>query len=165
MTPVRIAERANAQAFSNLVVSLAAAEAVRTVAAMSFTSTGEAQRVRDQLAADLDAAALIAADLAQDDQADLLDGLFRVMVRDVTQRGATLAESRMILLAEALPVEVLVQQLYGGGALSGTRTFSAALLDARCAEVVARNAIVHPGFLPAAVPLDVLTETGARYDG
>lgn len=160
MTPVRIRERANRDAFSNLVVAVGAAEAVKVVASMRFASYPEAQGIRDMLATELDDIAIAAADAGYDDHAGRIDRLRRVMVRDVTVRGANLARVREMVPGTTEPSLVIAQRVYGGGSVSGERRFTPTLLATREAELIARNRIRHPGFVPGGVALEILSEVG-----
>lgn len=75
-----------------------------------------------------------------------LAALLRVRARlldDLRARGGALATVRSITLPSSVPAVVLAFRLYGD--------------PDRDAEIVARNRIRHPGFLPAAVPLEVLS--------
>lgn len=151
MTPVRIRERDNAQAFSSLVTSIAAAEAVKVIGEVRFTSHEEAAAVRDGFAEQLDTVAIAAADRGDDYQADLIDTLRRSMVRDVTARGASLARVYAYSPAASEPAIVIAHRIYDVAGLAD-----------REAEIVARNHIRHPGFVPAAIALELLTPTGAE---
>ena len=157
-TPVRVRERANRDAFSNLVVAVGAAEAVKVVASMRFASYPEAQGIRDMLATELDDIAIVAADAGYDDHAGRIDRLRRVMVRDVTVRGANLARVRELVPGATEPSLVIAQRIYGGGSVSGERRFTSALLATREADLVARNRVRHPGFVPGGVALEILSE-------
>lgn len=157
-TPVRIRERANRDAFSQLVVTVAASEAVRIVSNMRFSSYPEAQGIRDMLATELDDIAIAAADNGFDTHAGRIDTLRRVMVRDVTVRGANLARVRTLDLGATEPSLVIAQRIYGGGGVSGERRFTSALLAARESDLVTRNRVRHPGFVPGGIALEILSE-------
>lgn len=87
---------------------------------------------------------LDAAGERDDDQAlAALLGLRTQVLEDLRVRGAALATVRTITLSASVPAVVLAYQLYGD--------------PDRGDEIVARNRVRHPTFLPAAVPLEVLS--------
>ena len=143
-TPVRAVERANRAELAALVVAVAAAEAVSAATAIRFASHDEAVALRDALADDLDRLALTAADAGDDAQAMLLDTLRRTMVRDVTDRGAALVRLYSFTPRTTEPALVIAHRLYG-----------AVDVDGSAAELVARNRVRHPGFVPGGLPLEV----------
>lgn len=149
-TPARDQERINQAAFVQLVNSVAAAEIVRQIAATSFASYEDAIDVRNRTAARLDRLALRQADAGDDDGAAAYDALRRAMVRDVTARGGSVARLQRYTPATTEPALVIAYRLYG-----------AAALEERVEQVVARNRIAHPAFVPTGVPLQVLTPMGA----
>jgi prophage DNA circulation protein len=65
------------------------------------------------------------------------------VVRDIAARGADLARVVRYTPPETLPALVLAHRLYGDAARDG--------------ELVARNGIAHPGFVPGGLELEVLT--------
>lgn len=149
-TPARQAERANRVAFVELVQSLAAAELVRTSATMGFASYGEATRVRDWLADQIDALALTAYNAGEDASGARYDQLRLAMIRDVTDRGASLARLRSVTPLVTEPALVIANRLFGPAGIEAT-----------AADIVNRNAIRHPGFVPGRVAIDVLTAAEA----
>lgn len=148
-TPSRAIEASNRQALVDLVTAAAAGAAVRAGADATFTSYDDAIALRDGLGAALDAQALAAAGRFADDLAADLDALRRVMIDDVTARGGSLARLFTYTPPIVSPAVVIAWRLYG----DPTSTIDQA------AEIVARNRVAHPGFVPA-VPLAVLTATG-----
>jgi prophage DNA circulation protein len=146
-TPSRVQEADNRRALLWLFRSAAAAELARVAAVAPFSSYDEALAARDAVTARLDALALEAADRGEDAQADGYDRLRHALVRDVAARGSSLARLHALTLDAPLPALVIANRLYGR-----------ADVEARAADVAARNRIVHPGFMPAAVPLQLLTQ-------
>jgi prophage DNA circulation protein len=150
-TPPRLAEDRNQAAFTGLVRTLAAAELVDALASMRFASYDEAVRER-ALAADLiDALAMDAADALDDDRWQLLRGLRSALVADLTARGATLARVYDHPVQATEPALATARRLYD-------RT---ADIEARAADLVARNAIPHPGFVAGGEDISVLQEQAA----
>jgi len=117
------------------------------VSETSFASYDEAVATRDWVAGLLDARALAAADEGEDDRAAAFEALMRAMVRDISARGGTLARLYAYRLGDTQPALVLANRLYG--ALGD--------IDAQAADLVARNSIRHPGFVPGGSEIGVLT--------
>ncbi len=166
-TPQRVLENANRNALTHLFKVVAAAELVRTAGALEYPSYDEAVAVRDSVSDRLDALALAAADRGDDAAAEAFDRLRRALARDIATRGADLARIYQLRLTASEPALVLAHRLYGGDAApgSGRRSRDPMTLEARAAAVVARNAIAHPGFVPAGVDIELLTtsaESGVR---
>ncbi len=146
-TPARQLQRDNQAAFVQLVNLAAAAELVRAVADADFASYQEAVAVRDAAADRLDALRFRQADAGDDDGAAAYDDLRGALVRDVTARGGTLARLQAYTPAATEPALVIAYRLYG----------DPSSVEARAAEIVARNGVTHPGFVPGGVPLQVIT--------
>ncbi len=154
-TPQRQLEMANRTALTHLFRVVAAAELVRTAAVIDYPSYEEAIGVRDATTARLDRLALAAADRGDDAAAEAFDSLRRALARDVAVRGQTLARVYQLKLAASEPALVLAHRLYGGEA--ERRTGTPVTPEARAAAIVARNRIAHPSFVPAGVPIELLT--------
>ncbi|CAN5449358.1 DNA circularization N-terminal domain-containing protein [soil metagenome] len=146
-TPARALQRDNQAAFVQLVNLAAASALVATVAGASFASYQDAVVIRDRAADALDRLSLRQADLGYDAGAAAYDDLRRALVRDVTARGGTLARLQGYTPAVAEPALVIAHRLYA----------DPAAVEDRAAEIVARNHVAHPGFLPGGQPLQVLT--------
>jgi prophage DNA circulation protein len=78
-----------------------------------------------------------------DDALAALEALRSKLLDDLRARGGALATVRTLTLASSVPAVLLAYRLYAD--------------PERDAELVARNRIRHPGFVPAAVPLEVLS--------
>lgn len=154
-TPQRTLELNNRLALVQLFKAAAAAELVRTAAALDYPSYEEAVAVRDSIADRLDRLALAAADRGDDRSAEVFDGLRRALARDIAVRGVSLARIYQLKLAASEPALVLAHRLYGGEAQR--RTGAPATPEARAAAIVARNRIAHPNFVPAGVAIELLT--------
>ncbi|MGE4323390.1 MAG: DNA circularization protein [Sphingobium sp.] len=146
-TPARALERANQAAIVQLVNLCGAAELVRAHAGTDFASYDDAVAARDDAASRLDALALRQADAGDDAGADQFDTLRRACVRDLTARGGTLARLQSYSPAATEPALVIAQRLYG----------DPATVVARAGEIVARNKVRHPGFVPGGSPLMILS--------
>ena len=122
-------------------------EAVMTACTLSsnttYTSSTEAlaqlqvlQDAIDAIAANVDDATYVA-----------LEDLSAATAADVQARAANLATLTTVTLPESMPAIVLAQRLYG-----------AANCVAAEVDILARNAIANPAFLPSGVPLEVLSD-------
>jgi prophage DNA circulation protein len=144
-TPARARQRANQAAFLHLVTAAAAAETVRAVAQLRFPSYDEAARLRDSIADELDVAATALADAGNDAGAEAIEQLRLAMVRDVTARGGSLARLYAYAPAATEPALVTAHRLHG----------DPGYVIADAAELVERNRVRHPGFVPGGQPLEV----------
>ncbi|MDP2375306.1 DNA circularization protein [Reyranella sp.] len=142
VTPARVRQQANQTAFLAMVRAGAAAETVAAVAGLTFDSYDAAAATRDDLAEVIDGLALAAADAGADAAWAQLVSLRQGLVADVTARGGSLARLYAYTPPAVAPALVIAHRLYGDAA--------------RDAELVARNAIAHPGFVPAVRALEVL---------
>ncbi|WP_025918201.1 DNA circularization protein [Herminiimonas sp. CN] len=140
-TPVRRQQAANQAAVFALVARCAVVEAVRSSIYLPFASADESVAVRDILYDALDMLMLDAPDAVY----AALHDLRSAMVRDITARGADLAQLSKMTLPASVPAQVLSYRLYGSGAYA--------------AELVERNqaaaTVLHPLFVPGGLPLEV----------
>lgn len=114
----------------------------KTASEIDFVSYDEAVATRNQLHDYFDDE-LLNLGATDDDQAYLdLDGLRAAMVKDITSRAANLERVKNIVPKRSLPALVTSYDLY--------KTAN------RADEIVARNKVSHPGFLPAGRNLQVL---------
>lgn len=141
-TPDRAQQQRNREAFVRVMRRAGAIAAARTAALVPLESYDEAVRLRERLGEQLEAAILDAADAGDDEAWQGLQRLQRAVVRDITRRGGSLARVYSWRPAATEPALVAAHRLHGD-----------ALRDA---EIVARNRIRHPGFLPGGEPLEVL---------
>lgn len=149
-TPSRQRQADNQAAFVHLYTAAASAELVRAASRISFASYEDAALMRDRVSARLDELAMRAADAGKDDRAAVFDRLRRAAVRDITQRGGTLARVHDLPIGATQPALRIANRLYGTGPGSGG-------VEARAADIAARNAVRHPGFVPGGVTLRVLS--------
>jgi len=159
-TPARAAMVSNQNAFSTLIRVASTIEATRAASQIPFANTVEtsaatqatgesptlsefdnypaAISLRDDLAAQLDTEM----DTAPDTTYAALADLRTAMVSDINTRGADLAQISYFTPADTQPALVLAYQLYGDATQDQM--------------IVGRNNIVHPGFVPAGSPIEVL---------
>lgn len=136
-----IQQAGNQAAIAGLMQRAATAEAARAAASAPFASADEATALRELFTTQFDAL-LDAADA--DDVFTALTALHAAVVRDLNTRAAKLPRTRKVTPSATQPVLVLAQRLYG---------------DAnRADDIVARNKIRHPGFVPGGVALEVLSD-------
>ncbi|HEX7124679.1 MAG TPA: DNA circularization N-terminal domain-containing protein [Thermodesulfobacteriota bacterium] len=140
----RIREAANDLGLRRLVRGSGATTAATAAAASRPASYDEAVRLRDDLADWLDEVVVDLADAGDDETAAAVDAVRIAVVQDLTARGGTLARLRTVTPVVTLPALVLAHQLYGDAT--------------RADELVARNRIRHPGFVPGGRALEVLTD-------
>ncbi len=140
-TPSRVQQAANQAAVSVLIQRAAVIEAARNSSQVEFTGYTEAVAVREQLAEQLD----VLAETAGNDQVyEALVTLRAAVVRDITARGADLARTTTVTPLVTQPALVLAYALYEDAS--------------RDQEIIARNTVRHPGFVPGGRPLEVLAD-------
>jgi len=142
-SPCRKQLVANQTALTGLIRQAALAEAAQATVATPFSSADEAGAARDAVAARIDAETLITSD---DDVFAALSDLRRAVVREVTDGAMDLPRLRSITLPQTVPAIVLAHRLYDD--------------PAWWTDIVARNRIRHPGFVPAGRPITVLSDVG-----
>lgn len=142
-TVVRRAQAANQAALVGLVRSSAAIESARAAAEADYESYDQAIKVRNSIAEQLDSVA----ETASENVYTALIDLRAATVRDITARGADLARLTTAILPSTMPAVVAAYQIYGDATQSD--------------ELVARNRISHPGFVPGGTALEVLAGSKA----
>lgn len=105
-----------------------------------FDSVPSATQARDQVLDQIDDAEKMATDA----QFDALRDVRAALVEDIRARGAGLPNVRDVTPNTTQPALVLAQRLYQDAA--------------RAEDIVTRNAVAHPGFVPGGQPLEVLTD-------
>ncbi|SIS87815.1 DNA circularization protein [Neptunomonas antarctica] len=139
-TPSRKQQAANQAALSNALLGLVVIETARLIAnkPTPFTTYDQAIASRDSILEQLDS--LI--DAGSDAEYYALADLQSALMRRVDDVAPGLQRIEQIRLQRPLPALVLAHQLYG---------------DAdRAEELIQRNNISHPGFMPAGVDIEVL---------
>lgn len=133
------AARANNQdALGSLVVQTAAISAARQVAAAEFESFQDGAAARTSLVALLD----LAEDAASDEVYPALVALRAAAVRDIAARAGERPRLITYTPAQTLPAIVLAHLMHGDAT--------------RESDLVTRNRIRHPLFVPGGVPLEAL---------
>lgn len=151
-TASRRRQLANRPALINLLRRSAALEIARAAAAVDLTSYDEAAALRDEIAGWLDELQLAAGDavgdsgdpVAEDAVYQAIGRVRMAVIRDLTARGGSLERVYRYTPAATEPALVLAYRLYGDAS--------------RGDEIVTRNRIRHPGFVPGGVALEVLTD-------
>jgi prophage DNA circulation protein len=140
-TPTRIQDDRNQTATLALTQRLAVIEAARIATDVDFTTFQDAATIRDELADELDRLV----DGADDDGVyQALADLRAASVRDITARSTQLGRLVSYTPIATLPAVVIAYELYEDAG--------------RDAEIVARNRVRHPGFVPGATPIEVLAD-------
>ncbi|MCW5666471.1 MAG: DNA circularization N-terminal domain-containing protein [Piscinibacter sp.] len=140
-TAARRQQASNQAAMTQVVRVTALTEAARAVSALEFESYDDATAVRDEL---LEAADALVDDGVSDELFAALAALRAALVRDVAARGGDLARLASYTPRATVPALVLAYRLYADAS--------------RGDEIVARNRIAHPGFVPGERALQVLTD-------
>ena len=144
-TPTRAIERENARALVDLVTVTSSAELVRAIADTPLASYQDAVALRNTASDLIEIRILETADAGDDATSAIFEQLLRTMVADVSARGGSLARVYGYTPAVTEPALVIANRLYGARGL-------AALVD----DLVARNRVAHPGFVPGGAPIEVL---------
>ncbi|MDI3259699.1 MAG: DNA circularization N-terminal domain-containing protein [Sinobacteraceae bacterium] len=137
------ADAASIAALTQHVQLTAAVAAAQLSAQLDYRSYDEAIAARDLVLDQLDA---VAAN-ADADTFDALQELRAQVARDIATRAADLRRITSYTPAETAPALMIAEQLYGPDGI-----------EEQAADVLARNAIVHPLFVPGGVQLEVLTD-------
>ena len=145
-TPARNQQRVNQAAFIRLVHVQATAGLVRAIADTKFSSYGEAVAVRSRAADAIDALEIAAADAGHGASARALAAMRVAMVQDVSQRGGSLARVYGFTPVRTEPALVIARRLHDD--LGGFQSYAT--------DLIARNNLRHPGFVPGGVALEIL---------
>lgn len=137
-TPARAAEQANTNAVRALVRRAALSRAAESASRMDATVRDDVVVARTELVAALDAESM----RATDDTFEPITDLRVAVYRDMTERSRDSARLRTVTPPEVMPALVIAYDMYEDAAREG--------------EIIARNGVRHPGFVPA-VPLQVLS--------
>lgn len=141
-TTSRRSQATNQAELVQLVRVTAAAEGARAASLVQWESYQEATSARDELLDVMDG--LMLATGVDDAVYDALRALRTVVVRDVAARGANLARLVQWTPTATQPMLAVAQRLYADAE--------------RVDELVARNGVRHPLFVPGARPLEVLAD-------
>lgn len=140
-TPQRQQQSTAINASNDLIRQVALAEAVRTSSEIDFATSDDAQKTSLLLLDSIDALML---GIGDDELYQSMRTLRTTMVNDLHERGAQLPSLKRITLSAAQPALLIAHQLY-------TDT-------EREAEILSRNNVRHPGFVPGGQPLEVISE-------
>lgn len=140
ITPARKRQAINQTATANLLLGMATIETARFIARSSapFTTYNQAIDSRDLLLQQLDS--LI--ETGTDAEYNALVDLQAALMRRVDDVAPGLLHVEQIQLQQSVPALVLAHTLYGDAT--------------RADELIQRNEISHPGFMPAGTDLEVL---------
>lgn len=134
---------ANQDAFGVMVEQMAALHLAEIALMVSFVSSQEAAALRDELAESLDRSILEAGNAGADELFIQLRSVKSAAVVNLDRTAARLPQRVVLVLSSALSSLALSYRLYGD--TSRARTLAKA------------NAVRHPGFVPAATELEVLS--------
>lgn len=122
------------------VTSSPASESTQVLPGLTYNNREEAVETRDVLIAELDRQQL----QASPERYRALVGLTTALVADLNHRSASLAPLTRFTPGATMPALVIAHRLYGDASRAG--------------EIVARNRIAHPGFVPGGQALEVLKD-------
>lgn len=148
-TPSRAQAATNQEALITLVRAGAAIEAARAGTTEGWQSRDEAIAWREQTRDILDQAADRAAEGGWDETWRALTDLRTAVARDVTSRAAPLPRLARLRPAATVPASLIAYQLDGDNLDS---------LFARAGDLVQRNHVRHPGFVPGGRDLEVIAD-------
>jgi len=137
-TASRRTQAGNQTALTTLVRTAGAIGAAQAAAGLTYTSRDQALGVRDELGDRLDAVA----ELATATSYPTLMDLRAALVTDLTERGAALPRLHIWHFSRTLPALVAAHRIYGDAS--------------RETDLVARNDVRHPGFVPGGTALEAL---------
>ncbi|MFZ2469471.1 MAG: DNA circularization N-terminal domain-containing protein [Parvibaculum sedimenti] len=143
-TPSGAVQATNQAALVALIRRSAIVAAARAAADISFTSYDDAVSVRNTLSDLFETAIFEAGDAGEDAAYQALGQVRAAMIKDISARGEKLARLGSFTPEQTMPALVIAYRLYGDAA--------------RAEEIVARNGIRHPGFVPGGVELEVLLD-------
>jgi len=144
VTATRLRQASNQAAIANLVQRSAIVEAVRLVPGVSLAGRQDAIALRDLLADDLDQVIDAASIERSDPVYDAFGGLRTALVRHLNARAPALAEVVSVAPPATEPALVTAYRLYGDAGRDG--------------EIVMRNRLRHPGFVPGGRSLEALAD-------
>jgi len=146
-TPARQQLAAANEGLAVLAAAIFAGEFARAAAAVPWASRDEAMAARDKVADALAAAADRVAAAGWDAVWQRLVALRAASAADLAERAAPLPRIKRLELPGVMPASLIAYRL-DGDSLSD--------VFGRGAALSARNRVRHPGFVPAAQPIEVL---------
>ena len=145
-TPSRQAQATNRLILTVLTRTAAATEAARVASRITFAGRNDADQAKVALGASLDAVSDQVGDLGWDDVWSALMTLKAATIQDLTATEQPLPSLASYTPPAVVPALVIAQRLYGDDPTT---------LFAQWADLVARNDVVNPAFVPL-VALEVL---------
>lgn len=142
-TPTRQAVADNQTAIIAFVRRQAVAEEARALAASDWDSLDQATEQRAAIEGRLERIATAANDAEDDDVAQAARALQSAVVADVAARAPEIRR-RQATLTAVLPARVVAYRLLGDAT--------------RADDIVTRNAVAHPLFMPAGRPLEYVSD-------
>jgi prophage DNA circulation protein len=139
--PSRIQEADNQEAVTELVQRSAVVSAARSSAETDYATFDDAASVREELAERMDTL-MVGADA--DDVYNALAALRAATIKDITARGADRARLVDYTPIDSQPALVLAYALHDDAS--------------RDSEIITRNLVRHPGFVPGGRPIKVLAD-------
>ncbi len=146
-TPARATEGANQTALADAIADVSAAEEARLASALEFDNASDARRYRDALAERLAARAARAGDIGAGDLHAAMTGLRAATTHHLTRLARGLPSVRLMEPAATEPALAIANRLYGDDPSE---------VASRAADIVLRNRVRHPGFVPGGRPLEVV---------
>jgi prophage DNA circulation protein len=147
-TANRRRQGANTEATFWLMRRIGVCEACRTASGMEFDAAQDALAVREQLVAGIDAQLEAVSDVDGRPVSDVvyqeLSSLRAAIARDLAERGAALPRVTSYTPPATLPMLVVAHRIYADAT--------------RAEEIVTRNRVRHPGFVPGGQALEVLSD-------
>lgn len=138
----------NQGAIVDLVRGAATVESARAGARVDFVSFDDAVAYRDELTELFDREILAAGNAGRDRTYRDLQRLQASSIQDLDSRGRGLPRVREIVPLRTEPSLVMAYRYYGD---------DTANVPGRADEIVGRNRVRHPGFVPGGLPLRILT--------
>ncbi len=142
-TPSRRRLIANHQALNSLVKRSEIIGQARSAITRNYQHRGEALAMRNHISKRIESE-MYAASRGQDDPAfETFRTLNTVLVADLNARAPSLSQTTTLTPKQAEPALVTSYRIYADAG--------------RADEIISRNRIIHPGFIPADRPLEILT--------
>lgn len=141
-TTSRLQEAINQQQLIDLVQSTALIEMGRATSTMQWASRQDALSTLNQIETVMEPKLLYLADNAYDKPYNALNNVRIAMVKDINSRAATLKNIKYVKTNDAIPALVFSYQQYGDASQES--------------DVVARNKIRNPVFIPPQSNVEVL---------
>lgn len=142
-TPKGRSQAVLTEQFNSLTIRVSIANQAKSIANTEFTNTEDAEAMLNDFTAQVEKQML--STVATDDEVmQSLQDLRAMVVKNVAETIKRLPEVRLISLNEPTPSVVLAYNLYDD--------------ITRASEIINRNKVTHPGFVPAGKDIEVLTK-------